>query len=209
VIDCHETALGFTVRAREQGAEEDGYEFAAYSETSPYSAPWGGCGRRCTADWQLATSPGHPGAIGCCTTASGVEGPSRAGGSSLDCGIKSSGDGFAPRHRVTRPWKPRALLARFVRVEFGGAVYRVTARGNERKPIFRDERDRPVRVRKYLSQCLSADAEARSAWRAAIAACALSVLGRSASPTTTPPLTAPCSTIPKHDTSPTGFEYQL
>jgi hypothetical protein len=38
VIDCHETALGFTVRAREQGAEDDGYEFAAYSETSPYSA---------------------------------------------------------------------------------------------------------------------------------------------------------------------------
>ena len=37
LIDCHEGALGFTVRAQEQGAE-DGYEFAAYSETSPYSA---------------------------------------------------------------------------------------------------------------------------------------------------------------------------
>ena len=37
LIDCHEGALGFTVRAHEQGAE-DGYEFAAYSETSPYSA---------------------------------------------------------------------------------------------------------------------------------------------------------------------------
>ena len=37
LIDCSETALGFTVRAQEQGTE-DGYEFAAYSETSPYSA---------------------------------------------------------------------------------------------------------------------------------------------------------------------------
>ena len=38
LIDCYETALGFTVRAQEQRAEENGYEFAAYSETSPYSA---------------------------------------------------------------------------------------------------------------------------------------------------------------------------
>ncbi|MBI5503809.1 MAG: hypothetical protein HY899_03350 [Deltaproteobacteria bacterium] len=38
VIDCYETALGFTVRAHEQGAEGNGYEFGAYSETSPYSA---------------------------------------------------------------------------------------------------------------------------------------------------------------------------
>lgn len=37
LIDCHETALGFTVRAQEQ-CVENGYEFAAYSETSPYSA---------------------------------------------------------------------------------------------------------------------------------------------------------------------------
>jgi hypothetical protein len=29
--------------------------------------------------------------------------------------------------------------------------------GKERKPIFRDERDRPAQVRKYLNQCLSAD----------------------------------------------------
>jgi hypothetical protein len=37
-ITCHEGGLGFTVRAKEEGAEESGYEFAAYSETSPYSA---------------------------------------------------------------------------------------------------------------------------------------------------------------------------
>jgi hypothetical protein len=38
VIDCHEGGLGFTVRAVEEGCEGLGYEFAAFSETSPYSA---------------------------------------------------------------------------------------------------------------------------------------------------------------------------
>ncbi|MGD0948638.1 MAG: hypothetical protein ABSA52_14560 [Candidatus Binatia bacterium] len=56
-------------------------------------------------------------------------------------------------------------MARPLRVQFCGALYHVTARGNECKPILRDERDRPVQVRKHLSQCLSADAQARSAWR--------------------------------------------
>ena len=37
VITCEEVGLGFTLRAQEQGVDE-GYEFAAYSETSPYSA---------------------------------------------------------------------------------------------------------------------------------------------------------------------------
>lgn len=38
VITCHETGLGFTVRAEEEGSRGPGYEFAAHSETSPYSA---------------------------------------------------------------------------------------------------------------------------------------------------------------------------
>jgi hypothetical protein len=38
VITCHEGGLGYTVRASEEGTEHLGYEFAAYSETSPYSA---------------------------------------------------------------------------------------------------------------------------------------------------------------------------
>jgi hypothetical protein len=38
IINCHESGLGFTVRAEEEGAEGMGYEFAAYSETSPFSA---------------------------------------------------------------------------------------------------------------------------------------------------------------------------
>ena len=38
VIACHEGGLGFTVRASEEGNERLGYEFASYSETSPYSA---------------------------------------------------------------------------------------------------------------------------------------------------------------------------
>jgi len=38
VITCHETGLGFTVRAVEEEGQGTGYEFAAYSETSPYSA---------------------------------------------------------------------------------------------------------------------------------------------------------------------------
>ena len=37
VITCHEGGLGFTLRAKEEGVE-DGYEFGAYTETSPYSA---------------------------------------------------------------------------------------------------------------------------------------------------------------------------
>ena len=54
-------------------------------------------------------------------------------------------------------------MARPLRVQSSGALYHVTARGNSRKPIFCDERDRPAQVRKYLSQSLSADAQARSA----------------------------------------------
>lgn len=38
VIDCHEGPFGFTVRASEEGKERLGYEFACYSETSPYAA---------------------------------------------------------------------------------------------------------------------------------------------------------------------------
>jgi hypothetical protein len=38
LIDCHQGGLGFTVRAVEHGREGLGYEFAAHSETSPYSA---------------------------------------------------------------------------------------------------------------------------------------------------------------------------
>jgi hypothetical protein len=37
-IRCHEGPLGYTVRASEEGTNEPGYEFAAFSETSPYSA---------------------------------------------------------------------------------------------------------------------------------------------------------------------------
>jgi len=80
-------------------------------------------------------------------------------------------------------------MARPLRVQFPGALSRVTARGNERKPIFRDERDRPTEVRKYFSQCLCADAQARGAWPSVTAACALSARGRSASPTAATPLT--------------------
>jgi hypothetical protein len=38
VINCHEGGLGFTVRGEEEGGRGDGYQFAAYSETSPYRA---------------------------------------------------------------------------------------------------------------------------------------------------------------------------
>jgi len=38
LVDCHEGGLGYTVRAVEERHEGVGYEFAAYSETSPYSA---------------------------------------------------------------------------------------------------------------------------------------------------------------------------
>jgi hypothetical protein len=38
VITCHEGVLGFTVRAEEQGRRGLGYQFGAYSETSPYNA---------------------------------------------------------------------------------------------------------------------------------------------------------------------------
>jgi len=35
-------------------------------------------------------------------------------------------------------------MARPLRIEFQGAVYHVTSRGNERKPIFRDNQDRQM-----------------------------------------------------------------
>ena len=38
VINCHEGGLGYSVRASEEGKDGLGYQFAAYSETSPYSA---------------------------------------------------------------------------------------------------------------------------------------------------------------------------
>jgi len=38
VINCYEGGLGFTVRAEEEGSPDAGYQFAAYSEISPYSA---------------------------------------------------------------------------------------------------------------------------------------------------------------------------
>ena len=38
VIRCHQGPAGYTVRASEEGTDEPGYEFAAFSETSPYSA---------------------------------------------------------------------------------------------------------------------------------------------------------------------------
>lgn len=38
VVDCYEGPLGYTVRAREENPKGKGYEFAVYSETSPYSA---------------------------------------------------------------------------------------------------------------------------------------------------------------------------
>ncbi|MEK7243221.1 MAG: hypothetical protein AAB112_03505 [Thermodesulfobacteriota bacterium] len=37
VVDCYEGPLGYTVRAREENPKGEGYEFAVYSETSPYS----------------------------------------------------------------------------------------------------------------------------------------------------------------------------
>jgi REP element-mobilizing transposase RayT len=46
------------------------------------------------------------------------------------------------------------LLARPLRVELTGAVYHVIARGNERKAIFRDDRDRVIYLER-LSQCRS------------------------------------------------------
>ena len=38
VIDGHRGALGYTVRATEEGKDGLGYQFGAYSETSPFSA---------------------------------------------------------------------------------------------------------------------------------------------------------------------------
>ena len=38
MINCHQGGLGFTVRAEEEGRRGAGYQFAAYSETSPYNA---------------------------------------------------------------------------------------------------------------------------------------------------------------------------
>ena len=37
-VTCHYNGLGYSVRAVEKDCEYNGYEFAAYSETSPYNA---------------------------------------------------------------------------------------------------------------------------------------------------------------------------
>ena len=34
-------------------------------------------------------------------------------------------------------------MARPLRIEYPGAVYHVTSRGNEKKPVFKDDTDRP------------------------------------------------------------------
>ena len=60
LINCDEGQLGYTVRASEEGTNGLGYEFSAYSETSPYSA----LGRvrdkmsRCLATRHIANSRG-------------------------------------------------------------------------------------------------------------------------------------------------------
>jgi len=38
IIECYEGPLGYTVRAREEKPKGEGYEFAVFSETSPYNA---------------------------------------------------------------------------------------------------------------------------------------------------------------------------
>jgi hypothetical protein len=58
VITCHKGDLGFTVRASEEGRGNTGYEFAAYSETSPYSA-LGRVREKMHAVWQHGTSQAH------------------------------------------------------------------------------------------------------------------------------------------------------
>ena len=40
--------------------------------------------------------------------------------------------------------EPRRVMARPLRIEFPGALYHVTAHGNEKRPIFRSDRDRKV-----------------------------------------------------------------
>jgi REP-associated tyrosine transposase len=44
-------------------------------------------------------------------------------------------------------------MARPLRIEYDGALYHVTSRGNERKPIFRDDTDRKLFL-KILSQVI-------------------------------------------------------
>jgi hypothetical protein len=72
VIDCHEGGLGFTVRAVEEGREGMGYEFAAFSETSPYSA-LGRVRQKMHRGSAMRHVTGSPGDFGCCTTSSAAE----------------------------------------------------------------------------------------------------------------------------------------
>jgi hypothetical protein len=55
-------------------------------------------------------------------------------------------------------------MALSLRVQFSDALCHVTARGNERKPAFRDKYDRLAQVRKFLSLYLSAGAQARTGY---------------------------------------------
>jgi REP-associated tyrosine transposase len=56
------------------------------------------------------------------------------------------------RRRETLAASAEVSLARLLRVELTGAVYHVIARGNERKAIFRDDRDREIYLER-LAEC--------------------------------------------------------
>src|SRR5438552_11887110 len=43
---------------------------------------------------------------------------------------------------LLQPREHRRVMARPLRIEFPGAVYHVTSRGNDKRPIFKNDRDR-------------------------------------------------------------------
>jgi hypothetical protein len=54
-------------------------------------------------------------------------------------------------------------MARPLRIEFAGAVYHVTSRGNERRPIFRTHRDRLTFLR-FLGETVERFGWSITAW---------------------------------------------
>jgi hypothetical protein len=99
-------------------------------------------------------------------------------------------------------------MARPLRVQFSGALHHVTARDDERKPIFRGERDRRRR-----SEGTSAVRVCRRAGTPCVAISnrRLCFVGAGKVRFTyrdTPPGPS-CPTTPNHDTSLTGFEHHL
>ena len=56
--------------------------------------------------------------------------------------MESTNEPMGPSFETSIPWVYAAAMARPFRIEFPGAIYHVTSRGNARQAIYKDDADR-------------------------------------------------------------------